>query len=206
VRADFGPLRRLICSVALRLLRACQCGTAWVEAAAIVAAFGSCAGAQILEFAASGFAIVPPPGYEAQPAAASASLLAISLTKPAEPGTGCRVSFEALPGFEQFTQDALNRQTDRPGWELFYREGLGEFYDVRDIDRFDHAGVRGAVVFGISKPKPAVAGWTGDTPTLIFMFYTPKGLSEAVCFAPAGVFEARRAEFEAVARGITLPR
>jgi hypothetical protein len=176
-------------------------------AAAIMAASGTGAGAQILEFSASGFAVAPPPGYEAQPgAAASASLLAISVTKPAEPGTGCRVWFEALPGFEQFTQDALNRQTDRPGWELFYREGLGEFYDVRGIDRFEHAGVRGAVVFGISRPKPAVAGWTGDMPTLIFMFYTPKGLSKAVCFAQAEVFAARRAEFEAVARGITLPR
>jgi hypothetical protein len=66
--------------------------------------------------------------------------------------------------------------------------------------------VRGAVVFGISRPKPAVADWTADRLMLIFMFYTPKGLSKAACFAQAEVFTARRAEFEAVARGITLPR
>jgi hypothetical protein len=38
------------------------------------------------------------------------------------------------------------------------------------------------------------------------MFYTPKGLSKIVCVALQAIFEARRAEFEAVARGITLAR
>lgn len=174
-----------------------------------IAAVGLCghAGAQVLDLSASGFAVAPPPGYEAQPdAATSGSQVAISLTKRAEPGTECRVSFEALPGFEQFSQAALNRQTDRPGWEAFYREGLGAFYDVRRVEPFEHAGVRGALVLGISRPKPAVAGWTADLPSLIFMFYTPKGLGKAVCSARAEVFAARRAEFEAVAHGITLPR
>jgi hypothetical protein len=74
------------------------------------------------------------------------------------------------------------------------------------VERFDHAGVRGAVVRGISKPRPAIRNWAADLPTLIFMFYTPKGLSKIACVAPQTVFEARRAEFEAVARGITLVR
>jgi len=48
---------------------------------------------------------------------------------------------------------------------------------------FDHAGVRGAVVHGTSKPRPALRGWTAGLPTLIFMLYTPKGLSKVACVA-----------------------
>jgi hypothetical protein len=165
------------------------------------------AAAQDLDGAVSGFAVAPPPGYVARPAPPSSpSRFVINLVKPAEPDTGCEASFEALPGFEQFSQGALNRQTDRPGWEAFYREGLGAFYDVRDVRQYEHAGVRGAVVTAVSRPKAAVPGWVPDRPALIFMLYTPKGLSKVACFAPAALFEARRSEFEAVARGLTPPR
>ena len=126
------------------------------------------------------------------------------LTKPTEPAIACNVSFEVLPGFEHFSQDALNRQTDRPGWDSFYRDGLRDFYTVLGVERFDHAGVRGALVTGISKPKPGIPGWAADQPTLVFMFYTPKGVSKIACVAPPSVFAAHRAEFEQVARGVTL--
>jgi hypothetical protein len=176
-------------------------------AAVVLLATVGAAGAQDIDLAVSGFAVAPPPGYVAQPGRSSSrSRYLINLAKPAEPQTGCEVSFEALPGFEQFSQDALNRQTDRPGWEAFYREGLGAFYDIASVDQFAHAVVRGAVVSGVSRPKPAVAGWVANRPTLIFMFYTPKGLSRVACFAQAEMFSARRHEFEAVARGLTLPR
>ena len=107
--------------------------------------------------------------------------MALHLTKPAEPGVACEVSFEVLPGFEHFSQEMLNRQTDNPDWEAFYREGLSDFYQIASVERFDHAGVRGAVVSAISKPKPMIRNWAADQPTLIFMFYTPKGLSKIAC-------------------------
>jgi hypothetical protein len=172
-----------------------------------IAALTSTASAQNLELAASGFAITPPAGYIATPGAPSSpSQAVVRLTKPAEPGTGCEVSFEALPGFGDFSQDALNRQTDNPNWDLFYRAELGDFYTIASVERFDHADVRGAVVSGTSKPRPAVRSWTADLPTLIFLLYTPKGLNKITCVAHAPVFAARRAEFEAVARGTTLAR
>ena len=161
--------------------------------------------AQDLDRATSGFAVAPPAGYIATPSApASPSQVALRLTKPAEPGVACEVSFEVLPGFEHFSQEMLNRQTDNPDWEAFYRDGLGDFYKIASVERFDHAGVRGAAVSGISKPKPTIRNWAADQPTLIFIFYTPKGLSKIACVAPQSIFEARRAEFEAVARGTTL--
>jgi hypothetical protein len=165
------------------------------------------ASAQDLDLAVSGFAVAPPPGYVAASGGPrSPSQVSVHLTKPAEPDIRCEVSFEVLPGFEQFTQDALNRQTDNPGWDLFYRDGLRDFYTVQRVERFDHGGVRGAQVTGISKPKPAIAGWTADQPALVFMFYTPKGVNKIACVAPEALFEARRAEFEQVVRGVTLAK
>jgi hypothetical protein len=190
---------RQLSRIALRSIRA--------TALATTTAVSLSALAQTLDLAASGFAVAPPQGYVAVPGATSSpSHVVVRLTKPDEPGTACEASFEALPGFQHFSQDALNRQTDNPGWDVFYRDGLGDFYAVVSVERFDHAGVHGAVVRGTSKPRPALRGWMADLPTLIFMFYTPKGLSKIACVAHRGVFEARRAEFEAVARGVTLAR
>jgi hypothetical protein len=169
--------------------------------------FNIAAWAQDLDLAVSGFAVAPPPGYTAAPGLPlSRSQVIVRVTKPREPEVGCDVSFEVLPGFEHFSQDALNRQTDNPNWDVFYRDGLGDFYTVRSVERFDHAGVRGALVNGISKPKPALPNWAANQPTLVFMFYTPKGLNKITCVAPQAVFAARRVEFEAVVRGVTLAR
>jgi hypothetical protein len=179
----------------------------WIEGFLAVAAaachFG--ADAQDLDRAVSGFAVAPPVGYVATPSApGSPSRVALHLTKPTEPGVTCEVSFEALPGFEHFSQEMLNRQTSNPDWEAFYREGLGDSYTIGRVERFDHADVRGAVVTGISKPKPTIRDWVPDQPTLIFIFYTPKGVSKIACGAPQPIFAARRREFEAVAQGTRL--
>jgi hypothetical protein len=157
--------------------------------------------------AASGFAVAPPPGYVAQPATPVSSLeVAIGVTRPGEPATSCRVSFEAIPGFSQFTQDELNRQADQPNFDLFYRDSVGAFYAVATVAHFDHAGIRGAVVRATSRAKPATPGWRADLAAVIFMLYTPKGLTKVTCTAEPTVFEARRSEFEAVAKAVTLPR
>jgi hypothetical protein len=70
--------------------------------------------------------------------------MVVRLTKPVEPDARCDVSFEVLPGFAYFSHDQLNRQTDNLNWDLFYCDALRDFYTVLGIERFDHAGVRGA--------------------------------------------------------------
>jgi hypothetical protein len=186
--------------------------TATSLAAAAAVTF-SCTGAMAqssaerMAEAASGFAVTPPQGYVAQPdAPASSSEVAIGVTKPGEPDTHCRISFEAIPGFSQFTQDELNRQADQPNFDLFYRDSVGAFYAVTTVAHFDRTGIRGAVIRATSRAKPATPGWRADLATLIFMLYTPKGLTKVTCTAAAAVFEARRREFEAVANAVTLPR
>jgi hypothetical protein len=84
--------------------------------------------AQDLDLAVSGLAVAPPPGYTAAPGLPlSPSQVIVRLTKPKEPEVGCDVSFEMLPGFQHFSQDELNRQTDNPNWDAFYRDGLADF-------------------------------------------------------------------------------
>ena len=178
---------------------------------AAVATLGSTAMAQDsaerLAQAASGFTVAPPPGYVAQPdTSASSSEVAIRVTRPGEPDTHCRISFEAIPGFSQFTQDELNRQADQPNFDPFYRDSVSAFYAVATVAHFDRAGIRGAVLRATSRAKPATPGWRADLATLIFMFYTPKGLTKVTCTAPAAVFEARRGDFEAVENAVTMPR
>jgi hypothetical protein len=176
-------------------------------AAALATGAGAQHSDQDLDISPAGLAVTPPAGYVATSGTpGSPGQAAINVTKPTEQGTGCIIAFEAMPGFDQFTQSSLNRQTDQPDWQRFYREGLGEFYDIERVDVFEHAGVRGAVVLGVSRTKPAVPGWIADLPSLIFMFYTPKGLSRITCVAAKAVFAARRGEFEAVVRGVALPR
>jgi hypothetical protein len=178
-------------------------------AAAVTSGAGAMAqtSAERMAEAASGFAVAPPPGYVAQPAtSASSSEVAINLTKAGEPATSCQASFEAIPGFSQFSQDELNRQADQPNFDLFYRDSVSAFYAVATVAHFDHAGVRGAAIRATSRAKPATPGWRADLATLIFMHYTPKGLTKVTCTAAPAVFEPHRSEFEAVANAVTMPR
>jgi hypothetical protein len=157
--------------------------------------------------AASGFAVTPPAGYLAKPDTPMSPLeVAISVARADEPDTQCRVSFEAIPGFSQYTQDELNREADRPNFDAFYRDSVGAFYTVGMVAHFDHAGIRGAVIDAVSRARPATPGWRGGLPTRIFMLYTPKGLTKSTCSAVPATFEARRRELEAVARAVTVPR
>ena len=157
--------------------------------------------------AASGFAVTPPAGYHARPAAPMSPLeVAISVVRGDEPDTECRISFEAIPGFSQYSLNELNREADRPNFDAFYRDSVGAFYAVGAVAHFDHAGIRGAVIDAISRARPAIPGWRAGLPTRIFMLYTPKGLTKATCSAPPAAFEGRRGEFEAVARAVTVPR
>jgi hypothetical protein len=157
--------------------------------------------------AASGFAVAPPAGYLARPDSPMSALeVALSVARTDEPETRCRVSFEAIPGFSQYSQRELNGEADRPNFDAFYRDSVGAFYTVSAVAHFDHAGIRGAVIDAVSRARPATPGWRDGLPTRIFMLYTPKGLTKATCAASPAAFEARRGEFEAVARAVTVPR
>jgi hypothetical protein len=157
--------------------------------------------------AASGFAVAPPAGYLAKPDTPMSALeVAVSVARADEPETRCRVSFEAIPGFSQYSQSELNHEADRPNFDAFYRDSVGAFYTVDTVAHFDHAGIRGAVIDAVSRARPATSGWRDGLPTRIFMLYTPKGLTKATCSAAPAAYDARHGEFETVVRAVTVPR
>jgi hypothetical protein len=120
----------------------------------------------------------------------------------AEPFAKCVINFEAAaaspPQDELNFRSALQRDFDRAEAE--------RHYEVRDTAEFIHDGAHGTALTGVSKTRADVRNWTAGVPTLIFFFYTPKGLTRIRCEATTAAFQAQRPEFEAVVRSVTLPR
>src|SRR5262245_53663729 len=99
---------------------------------------------------ASGLAVVPPAGYVARAAPSGAGGVAFNVAKRNEDATVCRVEFVAIPGFAQLTQERLNAMAAESDWGEQTRQSLVRVYDVRTVEPFEHAGVRGAAVIGVS--------------------------------------------------------
>ncbi len=163
--------------------------------------------AERLAEAASGFSVAPPQGYVAQPdTSASSSEVVISLTKPGEPAPPA--GFHSRP-FPAFRNSPRTSSTARPTSRISTcstATASAPSTPSRPSRISTAAGIRGAVLRATSRAKPATPGWRADLATLIFMLYTPKGLTKVTCTAAPAVFEARRGEFEAVANAVTMPR
>jgi hypothetical protein len=87
-----------------------------------------------------------------------------------------------------------------------FREGMKELYDIRNVVNFTHDGVRGGVIDGVTKARPAVSNWRPGIQSLLFVFYTPKGRTSLECQSTDEAFAHVRGSFEQVARAVTLPR
>ena len=93
--------------------------------------------------------VMAPAGYVARAAPSRPGEIVFIVTKQNEDAPVCRIEFQALPEMAQFDQVFLNRMTDKSDWARSTGQGLAEFYDVRSVDRFEHAGVRGAAITGV---------------------------------------------------------
>ena len=82
---------------------------------------------------------------------------------------------------------------------------IGPCRDVRSADLFEHAGVRGLALVGDVKTK-IDAPRAHEVRSLLIILETPKGRVTVVCVGEKTTFDARRPEFETVARATTLPR
>jgi hypothetical protein len=78
-------------------------------------------------------------------------------------------------------------------------------YNVSDIQSFEHAGIRGAAATATLKPLPGAPARAADLQTLFVLLETPSGRTNVVCLTEKQNFATRKAEFEAVARGLTVP-
>jgi tetratricopeptide (TPR) repeat protein len=151
----------------------------------------------------SGLALRPPAGYSAHLVNPSTGRPSeIVATRSTEPFAKCVINFDSAatspPQEELNAKSALQRDDDRAE--------IGRYYDLQESAEFIHDGVHGTVLSGVSKTRTDVANWRAGVPTLIFIFYTPKGATKVRCEATTAAFQAQRPEFEAVARSVILPR
>jgi hypothetical protein len=163
--------------------------------------------AQPISDPATGLAVNPAPGYVAKPAPASGNYtVSFDVKKPDDKDTGCRVGFQPAPQNAGMTQDEINAFTAKPDWADLVRTTLSRLYVVISLDRFEHAGVRGAVVVGDFRLPPGAPPRAAEIRSWLVMLETPKGRTSIVCVGEKPSFEARRSEFVDVARGVTLPK
>jgi hypothetical protein len=163
--------------------------------------------AEPLSDPATGLAVNAPTGYIAQPTKTSGNYtVAFDVKKPDDKDTGCRVGFQPAPQNAGMTQEEINAFTAKAEWADLVRSTLSRLYDVISLDRFEHAGVRGAVVVGDFRLPPSAPPRAGEVRSWLVLLETPKGRTSVVCVGEKTSFEARRSEFVDVARGVTLPK
>ncbi|GLK56513.1 hypothetical protein JOD31_002546 [Methylopila capsulata] len=154
---------------------------------------------------ATGLAIDAPAGYVAEKidgGARYAASFAIRKGDGAEPG--CRVGFQAAPQNAGLSQAEINAFTAKSEWSDLIKATLALYYDVVSVAPFEQGGLAGSAVVGDVKAtdgQPAP-----DARSYFVLVDTPKGRTTVVCVADKAAFDARRAEFEAVARSVQPPR
>jgi hypothetical protein len=163
--------------------------------------------AQPISDPATGFVVTAPPGYVSQVSTASGRYtVAFNVKKPDDKDTGCLIGFLHIPEKAKFTQAEINAYSAKPEWASEIRTAFSRLYDIISLDPFEHAGVLGSVVVADRKMPPGTPPRAGEVRAWLVVLETPKGRISMACVAEKPSFEARGAEFVAVARGVTLPK
>jgi hypothetical protein len=156
---------------------------------------------------ATGFAVTAPPGYVAQASTSSGRYtVAFNVKKPDDKDTGCLLGFLHIPAKAKFTQAEINAYSAKPDWANEIRNAFSRLYDITSLDPFEHAGAVGSVIVADRKMPPGTPARAGEIRAWLVVLETPKGRTSMACIAEKASFEARRSEFQAVARGVTLPK
>lgn len=165
------------------------------------------AAAEPLADAGSGLAVDPPAGYTASVAPPlGPNPVRFEVKKADDKDTGCQVAFAPAPQNADLTQREINDIAGSPEWVDLSRSTIALLYDVRSAGSFEHAGVRGISMVADFKAKPDIPARALEIRTIFYILETPKGRTTTVCVGERATFEARKPEFEAVMRGVTLPR
>ena len=181
--------------------------SAFAHCAASLVVSGGWAVAEPLSDPESGFAVDPPPGYTATiiPPRDKYSVGFEVKKADDDKDTGCQVAFQPAPQNADLSQQEINDLATSPEWIDLARSTLSLVYDVRSADPFEHAGVRGLALVGDFKTE-IDAPRAHEVRSLLIILETPKGRVTVVCVGEKTTFDARRPEFESVARATTLPR
>jgi hypothetical protein len=154
----------------------------------------------------TGLSVQPPDGYEAKKTEGDARYAVVfAVQKNGDDDTGCKVAFQPAPQNAGLSQEEINAFTQKKEWTELIRATLALRYDVSSIDPFEQAGLAGAAVVADFKPVEAEPR-AAEVRSYLVLLDTPKGRTTVVCVGDKGDFDARRAEFEQIARAVAAPR
>lgn len=155
--------------------------------------------AQAVQHPQTGLAVTPPAGYVARPHTKSGFTAGIVVARQDDANSFCHVDFSALTqaAITSSTQDQLNEMLRK----VDQKEAMKGSFETQTLEQIEHAGVFGAVFIGRFTKSP----WPNHA-SLMVVYYTPRGRTTVSCFSLPATFTARRPEFMAVARAVTLPR
>lgn len=163
------------------------------------------AGAEALRDEATGLSVQPPEGYAAKRAEADPRYAAVyAVQKGDEVDTGCKVAFQAAPQNATLSQAEINAFTQKKEWIDLIKATLALRYEVASVEPFEQGGRSGAAVVADFKPLDGDTE-AGEVRSYLVLLDTPKGRTTVVCVGDKAGFDARKSEFEAVARAVTPP-
>ncbi|MDQ8726899.1 hypothetical protein [Bradyrhizobium sp. LHD-71] len=162
--------------------------------------------AQPLRDQITGLAVDPPEGYVARTLGPTPTFVVrFEVKKPSDRDTGCQVAFTPLPQNTELKQNEINDIVEGPRWLDLARATVSINYDVSATDRFNVNGIGGVAMVGDLKPRPGLPARAQEVRTLFMLLETPKGRTTTICVGEKQTFDARRAEFELIARSVSAP-
>jgi hypothetical protein len=163
--------------------------------------------AEPLRDASTGLAIDPPEGYAARAIGPTPTFVVrFEVKKSSDGDTGCQVAFTPLPQNAELKQSDINEIVEGQRWLDLARATVAMNYDVSATEHFSVNGIGGVAMIGDFKSRPGLPARAQDVRTLFMLVETPKGRTTTVCVGEKQNFGARRAEFERVARSVSVPR
>lgn len=155
---------------------------------------------------ATGLAVVPPPGYAAHPLPPTRDQAArFELKTPADRDTGCQVAYAPAAQNNRSSQAELDAAMRGREWQEKARTTLGALYDIREATILEGKPRLAFVMVGDLQNRPGLPPRSQEVRTLLVIQETPRGRTSTVCVGERSDFEARRAEFTAIATGATTP-
>ncbi|MDJ0389877.1 hypothetical protein QMO56_17355 [Roseomonas sp. E05] len=128
-----------------------------------------------------------------------------TLRRPEDQDTGCTLAYVPAPQNALYSQNQINTRTRLPGWQAIERTRLAAIYDVQEQSLFEQRGVTGVQMVADLRPRPGLPARAQAVRSFFAIMETPRGRTTLVCVAEKAGFAARRAEFEAVLRGLAPP-
>lgn len=177
---------------------------------AVLAGSAPARAAEPVRDAGTGLSIQPPDGYEARKTEGDPRYAVVyAVQKQGEVDTGCKVAFQphqsAAAGERQLSQDEINAFTRQKEWIDLIRATLALRYEVATVEPFEQQGLTGAAVVADFKAAEGESG-AEQVRSYLVVLDSPKGRTTVVCVGERAAFEARRKEFEAIARSVSPPR